>query len=100
MTGARLRVMHAGPKLFEAATLALRHLREFFLGRDSQAILDLKAAIEKTTGGAWPELPNPIVIEVRGGVVQDVLHVPPGYEYEVKDYDNIEAEEEAVGRPS
>jgi hypothetical protein len=30
------------------------------------------------------------VIEVRGGVVQDVSHVPPGYEYVVKDYDHDE----------
>jgi hypothetical protein len=49
---ARLRVMHAGPKLLEAAALALRQLREFYLDNDSQAILDLKAAIEQATGRA------------------------------------------------
>lgn len=30
----------------------------------------------------------PIVIEVRGGVVQDVLNVPTGYSVEVRAYDN------------
>jgi hypothetical protein len=49
---ARLRVMHAGPKLLEAATLALRQLREFYLDHDSQAILDLKDAIEQARGRA------------------------------------------------
>ena len=34
---------------------------------------------------------KPIVIEVRGGIVQDVLNVPPGHEYEVKDYDDLDA---------
>jgi hypothetical protein len=34
--------------------------------------------------------PCPIVIEVRGGIVQDVRNVPPGYEYEVRDYDSLE----------
>jgi hypothetical protein len=47
---ARLRVMHAGPKLLEAAMLALRQLREFYRDTDSQAILDLKAAIGQATG--------------------------------------------------
>jgi len=91
---AHLRVMHAGAKLLEASTLALRQLREFYLDNDSQAILDLKAAIAEATGGAPSAPPKPIVIEVRGGVVQDVLNVPPGFQYEVKDYDNIEVGEE------
>lgn len=47
-----LRVMHAGPKLLQAAMLALRQLREFYLDNDSQAILDLKAAIQRATGRA------------------------------------------------
>ncbi len=34
--------------------------------------------------------PRPIIIEVRGGIVQDVQNVPPGYEYEIRDYDNLE----------
>jgi hypothetical protein len=30
------------------------------------------------------------VIEVRGGVVEDVLNVPSGLEYEIRDYDSLE----------
>ena len=43
------------------------------------------AAIAEATGSSPPESRKPIMIEVRGGVVQDVLNVPPGYEYEIKD---------------
>src|SRR5262249_1570270 len=32
---------------------------------------------------------QPIVIEVRGGIVQEVRNVPPGYAYEIKDYDHM-----------
>ena len=55
-----------------------------------------KAALAKALSGTLSESRKPIVIEVRGGVVQDVLNVPPGYEYEVKDYDAIEAVDEEV----
>lgn len=93
---ARLRVMHAWQKLLEAATLALRQLREFYLDHDSQAILDLKAAIAQAGDEPTTEPQKPIVIEVRGGVVQDVLNVPPGYAYDIRDYDHIEAEREVA----
>jgi hypothetical protein len=46
-------------------------------------------AIAEGTGGV-PESRPSIVIEVRGGVVQDVLNVPPGVEYEIKDYDSLD----------
>jgi hypothetical protein len=36
---------------------------------------------------------RPIIIEVRGGVVQDVQNVPPGFDYEIIDYDDLEAQE-------
>jgi hypothetical protein len=48
------------------------------------------AAIADATTEVSPDLRKPIVIEVRGGVVQDVLNVPPGIEYEIRDYDNQE----------
>jgi hypothetical protein len=32
--------------------------------------------------------PLPIIIEVRGGIVQDVQNVPPGFDYEIRDYDD------------
>jgi hypothetical protein len=43
--------------------------------------------IAEASGKSPPEAAQPIVIEVRGGVVQDVLNLPPGCAYEVKDYD-------------
>jgi hypothetical protein len=44
--------------------------------------------------------PNPldhrtIRIEVRGGVVQEVSNIPPGWEYEIIDHDNLEANGQA-----
>lgn len=52
--------------------------------------------IAKATGSSPAAQRKPIVIEVRGGIVQEVLNVPPGYEYEVVDYDNIETDGGAV----
>lgn len=46
--------------------------------------------IAEATCQASPALRPPIIIEVRGGIVQDVLNVPPGVEYEIRDYDNQE----------
>ena len=54
------------------------------------------AAIAEATGSLPPEPRKPIVIEVLGGVVQDVHNVPPGYDYEIMDYDDLEAEGEAA----
>ena len=52
-------------------------------------------SLEWTKGKPAAESPQrPIIIEVYGGVVQDVLNVPPGYSYKVRDYDN-----EDDGRP-
>jgi hypothetical protein len=36
-----------------------------------------------------------IIISVRGGCVQDVEGLPPGWLYLLLDYDNLEAEKEA-----
>jgi hypothetical protein len=59
-------------------------------GEEGQAYREAVAAIAEATGHMMPGTPKPIVIEVRGGVVQDVLNVPPGIEYEIRDYDNLE----------
>jgi len=101
---ARLRVMHAGPKLLEANTSMLDLVRAAaqidapFIRldeMDTQIALAAEAVTE-ATGNARMQPRKPIVIEVRGGVVQDVQNVPPGYQYEVKDYDNIEAKQKAA----
>lgn len=59
--------------------------------------LDIDAAIAEATSGP-PEPQPPIVIEVRGGVVQDVLNVPSGIEYEIRDYDNPPDDSAESGR--
>lgn len=66
----------------------------------AEAVRACQGAIDEAGGRSESETRKPIIIEVRGGVVQDVQNVPPGYEYEIKDYDDIEAEEEAARRPA
>jgi hypothetical protein len=95
---AHLRVMHAAPKLLEA----LQDAREWVVhgevdgvACDELLVIDiLDTAIAEATSGT-PRERQPIVIEVRGGVVQDVLNVPAGIEYEIRDYDSPEQTPEA-----
>jgi hypothetical protein len=76
--------------------------REFVMENDdavdtlNELIDSARHLTAEATGAAPMEPPEPIIIEVRGGVVQNVRHVPPGYQYEVTDYDNIETDGEAV----
>ena len=95
----RLRVMHAGPRLLGACEVALKNGDNYF-SDDTKALL--AAAIAEAASSSSLQPRKPIVIEVRGGVVQDVQNVPPGYEYEIKDYDDLEVEEktEKAGRPA
>jgi hypothetical protein len=67
-------------------------------GEEGDAWREAVAAIEQATSGA-PDAPPPIIIEVRGGIVQDVLNVPPGIEYEIRDYDNLDEASEPGRRP-
>jgi hypothetical protein len=53
-------------------------------------LIRVHAAIAEATGTDATKRRNTIVIEVRGGVVQDVRNVPPGFRYEVRDYDDLE----------
>ena len=95
---ARLRMMHAGPKLLDAL-LAASHWIDAQIGvRRTQIQRKVQQAIAEATSGT-PQGRQPIVIEVRGGVVQDVLNVPPGIDYEIRDYDSPEETAEA-GRPA
>ena len=94
---ARLRMMHAGPKLLDAL-LAVSHWIDAQIGvRRTDIQAKLHQAIAEATSGT-PQGRQPIVIEVRGGVVQDVLNVPPGIDYEIRDYDSQEETAE-TGRP-
>ncbi len=92
---AHLRIMHAGQKLLHAAEAARRRA-----ANDEKLSIqecdELSAAIAKATGEDSPDLRKPIVIEVRGGVVQEVLNVPSGIEYEIRDYDNLDDHEDAA----
>lgn len=95
-------------KLLEALTARELQLREFiqwhhrngvgYCEEMEDAWEQARAAIAEAAGGFSPEPRKPIVIEVRGGVVQGVQNVPPGYQYEIKDYDNLEAESSDGGR--
>jgi hypothetical protein len=98
----RLRVMHTGPKLLEALITCANLLADYDEadGCEGDAWREAIAVIEEARAGATSEPRKPIVIEVLGGVVQDVQNVPPGYVYEVKDYDDIGADEEVAGRPA
>jgi hypothetical protein len=98
----RLRVMHAGPKLLEALITCANLLADYDEsdGEEGNAWREAVAVIVEAAGSSPPEPPKPIVVEALGGLVLDVLNIPPGYEYEIKDYDNLEADEEAAsGRP-
>jgi hypothetical protein len=93
-------------ELLEACQYVQPHLEEYVhwhhkhqggCSVEMEQALDLiNAVIAKTAGSSLAAPRKPIVIEVRGGVVQEVLNVPPGYDYEVKDYDNIETDGGAV----
>jgi hypothetical protein len=67
-------------------------------GEEGDAWREAVAAIAQATGGAQ-HASSPIIIEVRGGVVQGVLNVPPGIGYEIRDYDNPDEPAEP-GRPA
>jgi hypothetical protein len=90
----------AAPRLLAALISCANLLADYdeSNGEEGQAYREALTAIADATGGA-PDARLPIIIEVRGGVVQDVLNVPPGIEYEIRDYDNQEESTEA-GRPS
>lgn len=100
-----IRLQLAAPRLLQvlkSLTAAARTFRnvpyeqQAWTSVDDDALEAAFAAIAEATGASPLEPSKPIVIEVRGGIVQDVLYVPPGFEYEVKDCDTIEADEEAA----
>jgi len=90
----------AAPRLLAALITCANLLADYDEsdGEEGQAYREALAAIADATGGA-PDARLPIIIEVRGGVVQDVLNVPPGIGYEICDYDNLD-EPADEGRPT
>lgn len=104
------RIQKAATKLVEALARVLPYARaeaeglEGYRGEDEvadqqaddawAAVNQADAVLAEMTNNATAS--QPIVIEVRGGVVMDVQNVPPGYQYEIKDYDDLEAADEAT----
>jgi hypothetical protein len=84
----------AAPRLLEALTRAEGFMSGFeddeLQDGINELLAEIRAAVAAATGNPDPAPRKPIVIEVRGGVVQDVLNVPPGIEYEIRDYDSRE----------
>ncbi len=78
---ARLRLMHAGPRLLEALLATSEWIAAQLFLRRTGIQETIRNAIAEATGDSPREAPPPIVIEVCGGLVQDVLNLPPGYQY-------------------
>jgi hypothetical protein len=90
------KLQKAAPELLAALEFALEFLTANNDGEEDVTgrIAAASAAIANARGSQLVAERKPIVIEVRGGIVQDVLNVPLGYVYKVADYDNIEADGE------
>jgi hypothetical protein len=87
------RLRKAAPELLAALEGALYALDENMEGSGPSkqtAIDNARAAIAQTNGETPSSRDRTLTIEVRGGVVQDVSNVPPGWDYEIIDHDNAE----------
>jgi hypothetical protein len=95
------RLRRAAAELLAALQYALEFLEANNDGEEdiTARIAAVSAAIAKANHSIQPKTRKPIIIEVRGGVVQDVLNVPLGIGYEIRDYDSLEEPVEA-GRPA
>jgi hypothetical protein len=90
------RLRKAASTLLEACRMVVDRWERGDLAEAARACRDAVAA---ATGASLTECREPILIEVRGGVVQDVRHVPPGYEYVVLDHDDRDEFETAESAP-
>jgi hypothetical protein len=101
-TLAAMQLMVTAPKLLKTLLGVEPSLTRFEWGHRQDEIdsllIQVRAAIAEATGTDASKRRNSIVIEVRGGVVQDVRNVPPGFRYEVRDYDDLEAAESDSAR--
>lgn len=89
---ANARLASAAPRMLSSLITCANLLADYEEsdGEEGQAYRESLAAIadasvEPSDGR------KPIVIVVRGGVVQDVLNLPRGIQYEIRDYDDQEA---------
>jgi hypothetical protein len=86
----RLGVMHAAPRLLNACRMVVERWES---GDLAEAALACQEGIAEATNAAVCVSCKPIIIEVLGGVVQEVRNVPPGIEYEILDHDDLEEQE-------
>jgi|SRR5579883_992957 len=84
----RARLRAAADNLLLACRMVVDRWEHGNLAEAARACRD---AVAEATGEALTEHREPIVIEVRGGVVQHVSNVPTGYGYVVKDYDDLDS---------
>jgi hypothetical protein len=100
---AHLHAIHAGSKLLQAFQEVIEQLDAIGIpdwhGAEGLDLQHARAAIAEATGNIAADARKPIVIEVRGGVVVDVLNVPCGTRYEIRDYDSQEDIAEDGRRP-
>lgn len=103
-TLASIWLMKAAPKLYRALEYLLEQTIDPELKHRialskcvEDARLRARAALAEAQGKmdspTRASVPLPIIIEVRGGVVQEVLNIPPGVAYEIIDHDDREEQE-------
>lgn len=83
------RERQATMKLLAACQRAF-HVFENDTPRECEVIELIANAIAQATEETPPSGDRTFTIEVRGGLVQDVSNVPPGWDYEIIDHDNAE----------
>lgn len=90
---ANARLASAAPRMLSSLITCANLLADYEEsdGEEGEAYRESLAAIAEATVESPPDNRKPIVIVVRGGVVQDVLNLPRGIQYEIRDYDDQEA---------
>ena len=91
---ARLRAAALG--LLRACRMVVERWEHGDLGEAARACRD---AVAEATDVTPTEARKPIVIEVRGGVVQEVRNLPPEFQYQIVDHDDREEEPEDLTPP-
>jgi hypothetical protein len=81
------RLRKAAPALLAACRMVVDRWERGDLAEAARAC---SAAIAQAAGETPPGRDRTLTIEVRGGVVQDVSNVPPGWDYEIIDHDIAE----------
>jgi hypothetical protein len=78
------------PSLLQACRMVIEHWEHGDLAEAARACAD---AVTEAVDEAPPRRRVPIVIGVRGGIVEHVRNLPPGYDYEIEDFDALSTNE-------